>query len=256
MTIEASSITITRGGHDIVDSASLTVEAGELVALIGPNGAGKSSLLRAIAGLTEHQGTVMIGAQPSSEMSARERARALAFLPQDGRVEWGITAREVVMLGRHPFQRGFARASEQDHAAVEAAMAEVEASDFAGRPANVLSGGEKARVLLARALAVGAPFLLADEPIAALDPFHQLLVMKALVRRTRGGAGVLVVLHDLALAMRFCDRVAVMHAGKILANGAPSSVLKPDLIEQVYGVSSISGEHEGQKWLLPWNVGP
>lgn len=256
MTLEASSITITRGGRDIVDSASLAVETGELVALIGPNGAGKSSLLRAVAGLTDYQGEVRVDGQQASELSARERARALAYLPQDGSVEWGITAREVVMLGRHPFRRGFARANAQDHQAVERALAEVQADDFADRPANVLSGGEKARVLLARALAVGSPFLLADEPIAALDPMHQLLVMETLVARARDGAGVLVVLHDLSLAMRFCDRVAVMDSGRIVANGAPASVLTTDLIAQVYGVSALSGEHEGQKWLLPWKVKP
>lgn len=257
MHLEAQNISLNRGGRDIVSGASLHIKSGELVGLIGPNGAGKSSLLRAIAGLTQHDGEVLIDGRKSAEMQPRERAGKLAYLPQDGAVDWGISAREVVMLGRHPFQRRFARANVSDQQAVEAALAEMEADDFSDRPANVLSGGEKARVLLARALAVGAPFLLADEPIAALDPYHQLLVMEVLKARTvpdeaGRGCGVLLVLHDLALAIRFCDSVIVMDHGRIIAEGAPSEVLVSGLIERIYGVLPLSGEHDGQKWLLPW----
>ena len=133
-------------------------------------------------------------------MPARDRARAVAFLPQDRRVEWRLTARDVVMLGRYPHQAGFGGATPADRDAVARAIAAVEGEALLDRPVAVLSGGERTRILLARALAVEAPILLADEPIAALDPYHQLHVMEILRERSRAGAGVLAVIHDLALA--------------------------------------------------------
>lgn len=259
MKLSASDITVRKGGRankgapPIVDGANLYVETGELVGLIGPNGAGKSTLLRAIAGLGAYEGGALIDGHSADRMNPAERARAMAYLPQEGVVEWGITAREVVALGRHPFQRFLAGANSADLQAVEEVLAEVEAGKFADRAANVLSGGEKARVLLARALAVGAPFLLADEPIAVLDPYHQLLVMEVLQNRARRGSGVLLVLHDLNLAMRFCDRVIVMNEGVIVAEGPPDLVLDADLIDQIYRITPVRGVHDGRKWLFPWN---
>lgn len=257
MRLAASQISVKRAEQFIVDNASLKVETGELVGLIGPNGAGKSTLLRAIMDLTAHEGDVLIDGQSAANITPREKAKKLAFLPQEGVAEWGISARDVVMLGRHPFQRRFARSDARDQAAVDAALADVEAQDFAQRPANILSGGEKARILLARALAVESPFLLADEPIAALDPYHQLLVMELLRHRTdpqgaAQGSGILLVLHDLSLAMRFCDRVVVMDRGRIIAEGPPDEVLNAELMTKTYGVAPLAGEEAGQKWLMPW----
>jgi iron complex transport system ATP-binding protein len=250
--LSAHSISVRIGHCPIVDAVSLSVAPGEFVGLLGPNGAGKSTLIRALAGVTPHEGEVRLGDVPAAQMSPRERARLLAYLPQDRQIEWGISVREVVALGRHPFQRRFARLTGEDEAAIDLAMAETGIASIATRSAKVLSGGEKARVLLARALATGAPLLLADEPVAALDPFHQLAVMDILARRARTGTGVLAVLHELTLAARFLDRVIVMHRGGIFWEGPPEAVLVPEVLEQVYGVTPLTGQHEGEHWLLPW----
>ena len=256
MKLEARRITVKVGECPIVSEAGFTLDAGELVGLIGPNGAGKSTLVRALAGVLRHQGEVLLDGVPESHLSPRQKARALAYLPQERAIEWGITVREVVALGRHPFQRRFARLTEQDHAAIDEALAEVDATSLATRSARVLSGGEKARVLLARALAVGAPLLLADEPFAALDPYHQLHVMEILRARADQGTGVLVVLHEMTLAARFLDHVIVMRAGEIIRDGPPAEVLDAALLESVYGVTPLIGEHEGRRWLLPWSRKP
>lgn len=249
----ARNIIVRAGTCPIVSAASLAVQRGELVGLLGPNGAGKSTLIRALAGLVRHEGEVLLDGALAASLAPRARARLLAYLPQSRQVEWGITVREVVALGRHPFQRRFARLTEADEAAIDAAMAETGVAAIASRSATVLSGGEQARVLLARALAAQTPLLLADEPVAALDPFHQLAVMEILQQRARSGAGVLVVLQELTLAARFLDRVVLLHRGEIACQGPPGEVLVPAVLEQVYGVTPLVGEHEGEAWLLPWS---
>ncbi len=252
MRLAARGLTVRIAGCAIVHDATLALAPGEFVGLLGPNGAGKSTLVRALAGVIAHDGEVLLDGAPARRMAPRERARALAYLPQDRRVEWGITVRDVVALGRHPYQGRFARLTPADAQAIDAAIAAVGAGGIADRSAKVLSGGETARVLLARALAVGAPLLLADEPIAALDPFHQLQVMEILRARADAGTGVLAVLHDLTLAARFLDRVIVMNGGEIVREGPPGQVLDRALLEEVYGVTPLIGEHEGSRWLLPW----
>jgi iron complex transport system ATP-binding protein len=237
MRLEASHITVHARGRAIVDGASLAVAPGELVGLIGPNGAGKSTLLRAMLGLTPRaSGSVTLDSADFAAMPARERARAIAFLPQDRRVEWRLTAHDVVMLGRYPHQAGFGGATVADREAVARAVAAVEGEHLLDRPIAVLSGGERTRILLARALAVEAPILLADEPIAALDPYHQLHVMEILQARARSGAGVLAVIHDLALAARFMDRLILMDTGRVAAEGVPASVLTPQNLAATYRI--------------------
>jgi iron complex transport system ATP-binding protein len=238
MKLEAAGITVHARGRAIVDGASLSVAPGELVGLIGPNGTGKSTLLRAMLGFTPRlSGNVTLDGADFAAMPARDRARAVAFLPQDRRVEWRLTARDVVMLGRYPHQTGFGRATSADRDAVARAIAAVEGEALLDRPVAVLSGGERTRILLARALAVEAPILLADEPIAALDPYHQLHVMEILQARARAGAGVLAVIHDLALAARFMDRLVLMHQGQCVADGSPAHALTPERLAAVYRIS-------------------
>ena len=252
MKLEARGLGVGLGGRTIVEGAHLVLAPGELVGLIGPNGAGKSTLIRALAGLLPHTGTVLLDGRPADRLSPRERARSLAFLPQQRRVEWAVSVREVVALGRHPFRETFAGLTPADEAAIEEALAMVEAMHLAHRPANALSGGETARILLARALAVGAPLLLADEPTAALDPYHQLHVMELLRARAQRGTGVLAVLHDLTLAARFCDRLVVLQGGRIVGEGAPADILDATLLEEVYRITPLTGEHDGRRWLVPW----
>jgi iron complex transport system ATP-binding protein len=255
--LEAANISVTLGGKLIVDRASLGVSTGEIVGLVGPNGAGKSTLLRAMLGLVERSGgDVKLDGDDFFQTSGRERARAVAFLPQDRRVEWRLPAGDVVMLGRYPHQSGFGGPAPEDRAAVDRALTAVDAAALSDRPVAVLSGGERTRVLLARALAVEAPLLLADEPIAALDPYHQLHVMEILRDRARSGGGVLAVIHDLALASRFMDRLVLMDGGRIVADGPPAEVLTPDRLAQVYRIDAIQGLKDGQGWLLPWSRRP
>ena len=238
MKLEARNITVTARGRAIVDDADLSVEPGELVGLIGPNGAGKSTLLRALLGITSRDaGSVTLDGQDFCALPAPARARAIAFLPQDRRVEWRLTAHDVVMLGRYPHQAGFGGPTPADREAVARAISAVEGEALLDRPISVLSGGERTRILLARALAVEAPLLLADEPIAALDPYHQLHVMEILQARARSGAGVLAVIHDLTLASRFMDRLILMNDGRIIASGPPTAVLTPQNLAQTYRIT-------------------
>jgi iron complex transport system ATP-binding protein len=160
----------------------------------------------------------------------------------------------VVGLGRLPHRRPFGGPTEADRAAIAAALARCDVADFSDRTMGTLSGGERRRVLLARALAVEAPYLLADEPLAALDPLHQIEVMELLRQTARRGAGVVVVLHDLTLATRFCDRLALLDHGRLVAEGAPEAVLDDARLAGVFGVEALRGSHAGEPFLLPWRA--
>ncbi|HOZ26276.1 MAG TPA: ABC transporter ATP-binding protein [Hyphomonadaceae bacterium] len=238
MKLEAKSVSVSIRSRELVSRASLHISGGELVGLIGPNGAGKSTLLRAILGITEKSaGDIMLDGKDFLALPGSERARAVAFLPQERRVEWRLPAHDIVMLGRYPHQTGFGGPTPEDRAAVDRALEAVDGNGLRDRPVAVLSGGERTRILLARALAVEAPLLLVDEPIAALDPYHQLHVMEILRERARNGCGVLAVIHDLALAERFMDRLVLMDSGRIVADAAPASVLTPERLATVYRIA-------------------
>ncbi len=256
MLLKADKLHVSLGGRRIVQDVSLRLQAGELVGLIGPNGAGKSTLLRALLGLYPVQhGEVMLDTRALSALSSRERARALAYLPQSRQVQWQLPCRDVVMLGRVPYRGAFARPGAHCERAVDEALAAVDANDLAHRSIDTLSGGERSRVLLARALAVQAPLLLVDEPTADLDPYHQLHVMEILQGSTRTGTGVLAVLHDLSLASRFMDRVLLMHHGCLVAEGPPAEVLNPARLAEVYNIQAFAGDHDGARFIVPWRRG-
>ena len=253
MKLAADNISVAITGWDIVSGCSLAVQAGEFVGLIGPNGAGKSTLLKAVLGVRHRStGTVEVDGQDFFSFSPQQRARAVSFLPQERRVEWRLSSHDVIMLGRFPHRAGFGSPTAADHAAVEHAMRECDVLQLRDRPIAVLSGGERSRVLLARALAVEAPLLFVDEPIAALDPYHQLHVMEILHGLSRRGVGVLAVVHDLTLASRFMDRLILLDEGAIVADGPTEEVLSPKLLSSVYGISALSGLEGGVRWLLPW----
>ncbi len=253
MQLRVENIVVRAARRPLLDHVSLTLEPGELVGLIGPNGAGKSTLLRTIiGGLPFAEGQVFLDGTPIDTFSARARARAVAYLPQDRHIEWPLPSRDVVMLGRFPHTRGFAPPTSACLAAVERAMAAVDATALSNRDATILSGGERTRVLLARALAVEAPLLLADEPVTGLDPYHQLHVMEILRDTAHRGSGVLAVLHDLTLAMRYMDRVVLLHEGHIVANGTPAEVLTEENLEHVYRITAVRGSARGGGYLLPW----
>ncbi|OGN53047.1 MAG: iron ABC transporter ATP-binding protein [Caulobacterales bacterium RIFCSPHIGHO2_01_FULL_67_30] len=217
------------GRERVLDGVSLTVSAGEVVALCGPNGAGKSSVIRAAAGLlAAESGEVRLGDDDIGRLSPRQRAERLSYLPQERRIAWNLPAVEVAALGA-PFLAGDAALDR----AKEALLA-VGAGHLADRGVAEMSGGERARVLLARALVVDAPLLLADEPTAGLDPDAQRLVLEQLRARSRAAAGVLVSLHDLTLAAAFADRVVVLDGGRIVADAAPLDALAQPVLRQVF----------------------
>ena len=253
MSLDIREMSVPIGDCHIVHDASLTVPKGKLVGLIGANGVGKTTLLRSAAGLlTAATGEVLIDDTPAASLTPRERARKLAYLPQGAQIDWALTVRDVVALGRFPFQGRFGHRTDRDETIIDEVMTRLGLSSLALRDATTLSGGERAMVLLARALAVGAPYLLADEPTAALDPARQLSVMEFLKEEAARGTGVLMVLHDLSLAARFLDHVVVMSGGNIIANGPPGEVLTSQTLEAAYGITPISGEIDGERWLLPW----
>jgi iron complex transport system ATP-binding protein len=238
-------ISLARQGRAVLEEVSLSVAKGEMIGLIGPNGAGKTALLRLAVGFEKAEsGEIRLDGSPLAALPASERARRLAYLPQQPETAWPITAAQAVALGRLPH-------GDRNDDAVARALEAVGMSHLHDRPLTRLSGGERALVLLARALAVEAGLLLLDEPTANLDPAHQLRVMEVLRRRADQGDAVVVVMHDLSLATRSCDRLAVLHRGRIAADGAPGAILDDPLLRQVFSITVERGQMEGRPFLVP-----
>ena len=232
MLLEVKDLAIALDGRSVLQGLDFRLAGGEVLGVIGPNGAGKTSLLRVLAGLLPAiRGSVVLDDQPLLARSALERARLLGYLPQFPRLEWPLPVREAVALGRRAL--GLA---DPAGAAVEAALARFELSALASADATRLSGGEQMRVHLARLAAGEHRLLLVDEPTASLEPRHQLQVLAQLRELSRSGCALLVVLHDLPLAARFCDRVLVLAEGTRRALGPPREVLDDGLLETVFRV--------------------
>lgn len=255
MAITASGITVSLGGKPVLEGVDAQVRPGEVLGLIGPNGAGKTTLLRVLAGLlpaggggVDHDGASM------RELGRGELARRIAFLAQAGEAPAALSVEALVGLGRLPHRRPFAEARQTDRLAIERALALCDVDGFAGRAVGTLSGGERRRVLLARALAVEAPYLLADEPLAGLDPRHQLDTLQLLRRISAAGTGVVVVLHDLTLAARFCDRLLLLDRGRRVADGSPVEVFDDIRLAEVFGIHAMRGSNAGEPFLLPWRT--
>ena len=242
------------GSNPVLKEVSFDVAAGEFVGLIGPNGAGKSTLLRAALGLVPSSGQVLLSGRDGRSLSALERALRVAYLPQEREIAWSMTVERLVWLGRSPHRAAFRPQTQEDRDAVESAMQAMEVDGFRARPANALSGGEKARVLMARALAQRAPLLLADEPTAGLDPSHQIALMRTFRSLADKGSGVVACLHDLGLAARWCTRLVLLVDGRIVADGEPRSVLTPDRLRDVYKVEAYCAEHAGGPIVLPYDL--
>jgi len=236
--LSARGLSVRLGRKIIVRDANLTLRGGQFTVMIGPNGAGKTTLIRALAGLLPADGAIDLDGTPLAAIPPRERARRLAYLPQGNLFHWPLPVEQIVALGRYPHGDPFSAPSKADTSAVEAALAATGLQDFAQRPVTQLSGGEKARVALARALATNAALLLADEPTMSLDPRHQLMVMELLRASARRGAAVLAVVHDLALAARYADRIVTMEGGHLWPDADPREALSAEHIAAIFGVEA------------------
>ncbi|RQO54435.1 ABC transporter [Paucibacter sp. KBW04] len=250
--MQVRGLSLKLGERRLIDGLDMDLSGGELLGILGPNGAGKTSLLRCLIGARQaQQGRVELGGRALSEWRPQARAQRLAYLAQGHQVHWPLPVREVVALGRLP--HGDAHRP-RGQAAVQAALQELGLLGMAEDSAQCLSGGERARVMLARALATEPEVLLADEPLAALDPAHQLHIMGLLRAQAQAGRAVALVLHDLGLAARFCTRVLVLQGGRVQADGPPAQVLDAALLARSYGVQVLDLQHEGERCLLPWRL--
>jgi len=251
LTVQA--INVALGGRTVLQDVSFMLPRAGVAALVGPNGAGKTTLLKAISGLLPHTGTVIASDRDVSAMTPRMRAKQFSYLPQGHAVHWPLPVHDVVALGRYPHgATDPSRLSEADERAVADAMAAADVVALADRRVTELSGGERSRVALARVLAVQAPVVLADEPIASLDPRHQIDVMKLLRKTADSGALVIVVTHDLGLAARFADQVLVVSEGRLVAQGTPAEALSDALLRDVFRVSAFRAATGGEAVIVPW----
>lgn len=235
----AKDLHVRLGTRDVLAGATFALQPGEFVLLAGRNGAGKSTLLRLLLGaIAPDRGTVELHGRPLAAWPSLARAREVAFVPQDTEHAFEFTGRELVTMGRHPHRRRGSLLQPDDLAAVERALEAVDAAPFADRPVSTLSGGEQRRIAVARALATEAPLLLLDEPTNNLDLEHALQLVALLRKLATGRRGVLVASHDLNLLGRECDRVALLHEGRVFVDAPPEQALTSERVAAVFGVRS------------------
>ena len=248
-----SDVTVRYGAQAALSDVCLTLSPGALVGLIGANGAGKTTLLRACAGLVAPEaGLISLGGKPLAAWPLAERARRLGYLAQDRTVLWPLAVARLVALGRLPHLGPWDSLDADDAESVGEALEAADVAHLAARPVTELSGGELTRVLIARLLAGTPDILLADEPVSGLDPAHRIQVLEIFRKLARDGRSVVVVLHDLTLAARYCDRLVLMSEGRIAADGAPREILTPDTLSRFYGVNAMIGNHAGELLVVPW----
>lgn len=246
-TLTLDKVSVSLAGRRVLSNINLNFSTAECVGILGPNGSGKSTLMRAIAGLIPHDsGAIHIHGKALAAWPRTDFSRELSYLPQGGQIHWPLSVSNVVALGRLPHARNVAG----DQAVVRA-MDACDVSQFADRPVTSLSGGERARVLLARALASEAKILLADEPFAQLDPNHQLHAMEVLQAQAAKGALIIVVLHDLSIAARHCSRVVLLANGSVAADGLPADTLTSGNLRKIFGIDAFISEHAGAPVILP-----
>lgn len=243
--LKISGLQFRRGSRVVLDSIDLQLRSGGITAVLGPNGAGKSTLLSCIAGLLQpERGSVELDGTSLLSVPAMQRARRIAFLPQTPEIAWAVDVQTLVSLGRIPYHGTSSDA--EDRAAVARAMEKTEVTQWADRAVTTLSGGERARVLLARVLAGESEWILADEPFTGLDPSHQFEAADLLRSVADQGGGVVLTIHDLTLAARIADRVIILDDGRVVADGAPQAALTPQILHDVYNIDAHWIEGNGE----------
>lgn len=243
--LQLTDLTVTLRGAHVVENVSMAIAPGEVVALLGPNGAGKTSLIRASLGLVEFSGSALLSDRNPRRLSARERALRAAYLPQRPQSIWPLSVERLVALGRYAYGAAPDALSAADRAAVDEAIAACELTALRGRRMDEISGGEKARAHLARALAQAAPLLMLDEPTAGLDPAQALGVADIARAHAAKGGGALFSTHDVALAARAADRVVLLREGRVIAQGAPRAALTAETLQAAYGRRARVSEMDG-----------
>jgi iron complex transport system ATP-binding protein len=239
--LEARGVTVHRGARTVLDSVSVYAAPGDVIGVVGPNGCGKSTLLRALVGVARPQsGEVLLDGRDITTLSARRRARSVATVLQENPTDFDLRAREVVAMGRAPFKRMLQRDDAADAAIIDRALELVGVAHLADQPVTMMSGGERQRVVVARAVAQQPRLLVLDEPINHLDIRHQFDVLA--LPRTLGVTAV-IALHDLNLAAHHCDRLYVVHHGRVVRSGPPAEVLTAELLREVYDIGAVVRPH-------------
>ncbi|MEM1198956.1 MAG: ABC transporter ATP-binding protein [Pseudomonadota bacterium] len=253
--LSVQNLSVRRGSRAVLEDVSFTVDQGELVGVLGPNGVGKSTLFDAILGLIPASGTIKVMGQPL-DGADQQFGQAVALIPQERDVAWPMSVESIVALGRLPHLSRFDRLSPTDRKAIDHAMSAVDVAHLSHRRVTELSGGERSRALIARALAQETPLLFADEPTNGLDPAHQISVLDLFRRQTATGQTVILTIHELHLAARWCDRIILLHENRIAADGPPVDVLTEARIEAVYGCNAHIWEDDGELLVVPKRTKP
>ncbi len=242
MNLHVEDLAVCLGGTRVLEDVSTTVPEGSLVGLVGPNGAGKTTLLRTInATLDPDSGRVTVGGAEVHALDSQAVSRRVATVPQDTAISFDFSVRQVVEMGRYPHRSRFG--ADPDPEAVERAMERAAVADLADRSIDAVSGGERQRVVLARALAQDAPVLVLDEPTASLDVNHQVATLDLVRELVADGRSALAAIHDLNLAARYCDRIVLLAEGSILAAGDPGEVLTESAIGSAFGADAVVTDH-------------
>lgn len=252
MKVQAKNISLRYNTCPVLDQVDFEIAEGELVGLIGPNGAGKTSLLKILAGIQQpDNGELLIDDTPLDEVNRKTLAKKMAYLEQGAPAYWPLTVQRVIELGRMPHQNPWQALTDEDHDIIEKAMVTADVHLLRNRTVTTLSGGERLRVMLARIFATQPNVILADEPIAALDPYHQLQTMELLKQHCKQGGSCVVVLHDLNMAARFCDRLALLNLGELVQDSHPEALLSSNNIEKVYGIRAECIRNDNGLWIIP-----
>lgn len=242
--LDIDDVAVSLGDVRVLDGVSATVDRGTFVGLVGPNGAGKTTLLRTLnAALTPDEGEIRVAGQNVAELSAKQVGRLVATVPQDTSLSFDFSVRQTVEMGRTPYLSRFGGMRPEDHEAVNRAMKRTAVAEFADRAITAISGGERQRVLLARALAQDTPLVLLDEPTASLDINHQVRTLELVRELVDDGKTVVAAIHDLNLAAHYCDELLLLGEGRILASGPPESVLTESTLERAFGANAVVSRH-------------